>query len=71
MDGEWYNEGKGVPQDALKAFKWFRRACETAVEQGMKVEVSKAILAACDAQICRLSGGPDVSSVNLAAVKKL
>ena len=28
------------------------------------------MLATCDAHICRLSGGPDVSSVNRTAVKK-
>ena len=32
---------------------------------------SKAMLATCDAHICRLSGGPDVSSVNRTAVKKV
>ena len=34
------------------------------------MEHSKAMLAVCDANICRLSGGPDVSSVNRTAVKK-
>ena len=33
--------------------------------------ISKAVLATCDAHICRLSGGPDVSSVNRTAVKKV
>ena len=33
--------------------------------------ISKAMLATCDAHICRLSGGPDVSSVNRTAVKKV
>ena len=66
----WYLEGKGVPQDELEGYKWARRACETAIERGINVEHNKAMLAACDAHICRLSGGPDVSSVNRTAVKK-
>ena len=68
--GEWYDEGKGVPQDQIESCKWSRRACETAIERGVEVEANTASLAACDAHICRLSGGPDVSSVNRTAVKK-
>ena len=64
-------DGKGVPQDKLEAYKWVRRAEETEIEQGVDVEANTARLAACDAHICRLSGGPDVSSANRAAVKKV
>ena len=35
------------------------------------MEANKALLAACDARICQLSGGPDVSAANRAAVKKV
>jgi hypothetical protein len=68
--GDWYIAGKGVPQDELEAHKWARRSFETDIERGINVEhISKAMLATCDAHICRLSGGPDVSSVNRTAVK--
>ena len=69
--GEWVLEGKGVPQDELEGYKWVRRACEMKIEQGVNVGYNKAWLAASDAHIYRLSGGPDVSSVNRAAVKKV
>ena len=35
------------------------------------MEYNKAMLVAFDAHICRLSGGPDVSAANRAAVKKV
>ena len=59
-----------MPQDELEGCKWARRSCETNIERDINVELNKASLAACDAHICRLSGGPDVSSVNRTAVKK-
>ena len=69
--GSWYSDGKGVPQDMLESYKWLRRAAKTAIEQGVDVEYNKAMLVAFDAHICRLSGGPDVSAANRAAVKKV
>ena len=69
--GTWYMEGKGVPQDELEGHKWARRSFETDIERGINVELNTALLATCDAHICRLSGGPDVSSVNRTAVKKV
>jgi len=68
---QWYFEGKGVPQDKLESYKWARRAAKTEIEQGVDVEENKAMMVAFDAHICRLSGGPDVSSANRAAVKKV
>merc|ERR1719174_547542 len=67
----WAAEGKGVPQDKLESYKWARRAAKTEIEQGVDVEENKAMMVAFDAHICRLSGGPDVSSANRAAVKKV
>ena len=58
-------------QDDLEGYKWWRRANETSIELGVNVEHSKARVATCDAHICRVSGGPDVSSVNRTAVKKV
>jgi hypothetical protein len=69
--GSWYIDGKGVPQDKLKGFKWRRRSYETAIERGFNVEANKARVAVIDAHICQLSGGPDVSAANRAAVKKV
>ena len=71
MLGRWYFEGKGVPQDKLEGCKWARRVSKTCIERGVNVELNKAMLVAFDAHICRLSGGPDVSSANRAAVKKV
>ena len=71
MFGRWYMEGKGVPQDELEGYKWMRRASETLIEQGVDVEENKAMMVAFDAHICQLSGGPDVSAANRAAVKKV
>jgi len=69
--GEWYMKGKGVPKNKLEGYKWARRAAKTEIEQDVDVEENKAMLATCDAHICQLSGGPDVSAANRAAVKKV
>ena len=69
--GRWYKQGKGVPQDELEGCKWMRRNYETTIELGVDVEASKARVAAVDARICQLSGGPDMSSASRAAVKQL
>merc|ERR1719174_3683255 len=55
--GNWYFEGKGVPQDELVGFKWTRRAAKTEIEQDVDVEANKAMLVEIDAQISQLTGG--------------
>ena len=69
--GSWYIRGEGVPQDKLEGYKWAHRAGKTFIEQGVNVEENKAMLGSFDAHICRLSNGPDASSANRAAVKKV
>ena len=69
--GSWYMDGEGMPKNEPEGYKWFRRAYETAIEQGINVAHNKAKLAAFDAIICRLSNTPDASSANRAAVKKV
>merc|ERR1719504_305982 len=51
--------------------KWSRRTYEMFIERGINMEFNKARLAVLEAHICRLSGGPDVSAANRAAVKKV
>ena len=68
---DWYDNGKGVPHDELAGLRWARRTCKLSIEQGINVGYNEALLATCDAHIRRLSDGPDVSSVNRAAVKKV
>ena len=55
----------------LAGLRWARRTCKLSIEQGINVGYNEALLATCDAHIRRLSDGPDVSSVNRAAVKKV
>jgi hypothetical protein len=70
--GDWYILGKGVSQDCeLEGYKWIRRASEIFIELGIDVDANKAKVAVLDALICKLRGGPDVSSTNRAAVKKV
>ena len=59
-------------EDELERYYRLHRECETRIEQGAGVAINnEARMAACDAHICRLSGGADVSSRNRAAVKAL